>query len=510
MTVVSAAQAAARDRAAITAGVPSRALMQRAGAAAAGEICRRFGPQLRGGAAVYAGVGNNGGDGWVVAGALAAAGVSVRVAAAGEPRSDDARAERAAALPLVGDAPPHGGEAVLVDALLGTGSSGPPRGAVGEAMGRLRDGAARGAVVVALDVPSGVDASTGRAEGAVRADATLTFGTLKRGLLAARDHCGLIAVLDIGLGVHAALPDGAASLVTARWVRERVAPFPADAHKGSRRRVVVLGGAEGLTGAAVLAARAALRSGVGMVRACVDPASISVVQGAVPAALARRWPTTDGEMADATGDWAHAVVAGPGLGRDARARELLDRLLRCWRGPLVLDADALTLFEGRADELGALLGGRPALLTPHVVEFARLAGGTAQDALDRRFEAGADLARRVGATVLLKGVPTVITAPDGRSLVSAAGTPALATGGSGDVLAGVAATLLAQSGDALVAGACAAWVHGRAAELAGEGRSLRGVTLDDVIDALGRAWPADVETPCYPLLAELPRVGGDA
>ena len=506
--VVSAPQAAARDRAAIAAGVPSRVLMQRAGAAAAGEICRRYGARLAGGVAVYAGPGNNGGDGWVVAGALAAAGVPVRVAAAGEPRTDDARAERAGALPLLADAAPEGGEAVVVDALLGTGSRGAPRGAVGEALARVSAAGARGAAVVSLDVPSGVDATTGGADGAVRAELTLTFGTMKRGLLAARDHCGAIAVLDIGLGAHAALADGAPSLVTAAWVRERLGALPADAHKGSRRRVAVVGGAEGMAGAVVLAARAALRSGAGMVRACVEPASLPVVQGAAPAALARRWPTSDEEMDDATTGWAHAVVVGPGLGRHDAARRLLERALARWRGPVVLDADALTAFEGRAAELGALLGGRPALLTPHVVEFARLAGGTAQDALDHRFEAGAALARTTGAAVLLKGVPTVVTAPDGTCLVSATGTPALATGGSGDVLAGIAGTLLAQTGDPLASGACAAWVHGRAAELAGAGRSVRGVALDDVIAALADAWPRGGEAPCYPVLAELPRVDG--
>jgi len=504
---VSAAQAAARDRAAIAAGVPARALMQRAGAAAATEICRRYGERLRRGAAVFAGPGNNGGDAWVVAAALAVAGVRVRVAAAAEPRTDDARAERALALPQLTEGESDGAEGVVVDGLLGTGATGTPRGALGEAVARINALGERGATVVALDVPTGVDATTGAAEGAVLADLTLTFGTMKRGLLAARGPTGAVAVLDIGLGAHAALDDGAATLVTAPWVAERVPPIAAAAHKGTRRRVVVVGGGEGMAGASLLAARAAVRSGVGMVRLCVAPASLPVVQTAAPEALAGRWPTSDDEAEAATAGWAHVVLLGPGLGRSAETRALVERVLRRWRGPVVLDADALNVFEGDADGLAALLGGRPALVTPHVAEFARLAGGTAQDALDHRFDAGAALARRLGAAVLLKGVPTVVTAPSGESLVSAAGTPVLAAAGSGDLLSGVAATLLAQLDDPLAAGACAAWVHGRAAELASAGRGVRGVTLDDVTRAIPGAWPRGGARPTYPVLAELPRVG---
>jgi NAD(P)H-hydrate epimerase len=450
-----------------------------------------------------------------VAGALAASGVRVRVAAA-EPKTDDARAERDLALPLVEGGEPHGGEGVVVDGLLGTGSSGAPRGALAGLVSRVNDLGARGAVVVAVDVPSGVDASTGATdEGkAVRAALTLTFATMKRGLLAARANSGAVAVLDIGLGCHAALRDGAATLATARWVAAAVPPIAADAHKGTRKRVVVVGGKDGMVGAALLAGRAAMRSGVGMVRLCVARGSMPIVQTAAPEALARAWPETDEEVDDLTADWAHAVAIGPGLGRTAETRALVERVLRRWRGPVVLDADALNVFEHEADALAGLLAGRPALITPHVAEFARLAGGTAQDALDGRFDVGRGLAERLGAAVLLKGVPTVVTAPSGESVVSATGTPVLAAAGSGDLLSGVAVTMLAQLGDPLIAGACAAWVHGRAAEVAGarqEGRgyrSVRGVALEDVARALGDAWPTGSAAPTYPVLAELPRVGG--
>ncbi len=183
--------------------------------------------------------------------------------------------------------------------------------------------------------------------------------------------------------------------------------------------------------------------------------------------------------------------------------------MRLWRGPTVLDADALSMFEGDAASLAALLGGRPALITPHVVEFGRLADMTPDVVLANRYDVGRELARALGCVVLLKGVPTVIHAPGGRGVVVAAGTPVLATGGSGDVLTGIAGTLVAQMGDPMEAAACAAWIHGRASERVGEG-GIRGATLDDVVAALAHVWagPPPVRRP--PVLAELPAVGDRA
>ena len=180
------------------------------------------------------------------------------------------------------------------------------------------------------------------------------------------------------------------------------------------------------------------------------------------------------------------------------------RVLTAWRGPVVVDADALTAFEATAERLGELLKGRPAVITPHAVEAQRLAGVSAADIDAGRFEAAALLAQRVRATVLLKGVPTVVS--DGaRTVVVAAGTPALATAGSGDVLGGIVATLLAQTNDAVASAASGAWVHGRAAELAGPG-GVRGVTLDDVIASLRLSWRMP-ELTHAPVLATLPAVG---
>lgn len=518
--VVTSEQSAARDAAAIAAGIPSRALMQRAGAAAAAEIATRFRSRLSGGVLVFAGPGNNGGDGWVIARALAATGIPVRVVETIPAKSSDAVAERALAQTSVAalswredlDAGP---EPIIVDALLGTGSLGAPRGAIAAAVNAINAARERGAIVVAVDVPTGVDATTGEAEGAVAADLTITFGTLKRGHLVARQACGAIVVVDIGLGEYASRADRAPAAVDAGWVAAHVPPIPADAHKGTRKKLAIVGGTPGMTGASILAARAAMRSGVGMVRLVVAPESLFVVQSGEPGALAGVWPEKDADVDREIGSWADGLVIGPGLGRNPNTRALVERVLASWRGPVVLDADALNDFEGAADDLGRLLGGRPALLTPHPAEFARLAGTDIEHVLNDRFEIGGELARRVGATVLLKGVPTIVTAPDGRARVSAAGSPVLATAGSGDVLSGIAGTLLAQIGDAAVAGTAAAWIHGHAAELAarrpaapGGATPVRGVALEDVIAALSFVWPPRRLPPSrYPILLELPAVG---
>jgi ADP-dependent NAD(P)H-hydrate dehydratase / NAD(P)H-hydrate epimerase len=514
--VVTAAESAARDSAAIAAGVPSRALMQRAGAAAAAEIALRYRDRLGGGVLVVAGPGNNGGDGWVVARALRAAGARVRVVEPVEAKTPDALAERALARED-GDAAAYDaaaidrGEAIVVDALLGTGAGGAPRGAIAAAIAGIEQLRARGAVVAAIDIPSGLDATTGETPGAVvGADLTLTFGSIKRGLLVNRGVCGSIAVIDIGLGRHAEIDDDAPLLVDERWVAEHVPPIPASAHKGDRKKLAIVGGATGMAGAAVLAARAALRSGVGMVKLVVAEASLPAVQQQEPVALAATWPSDDEKADHDVAAWADALVIGPGLGRGDASRAILTRMLRRFPGPVVLDADAITMFESRADELAELVGDRPVLITPHPAEFGRLASRSVKDVLDRRFETGARMAAELRATVLLKGTPTVISSADGRRFVSAAGTPALATGGSGDVLSGIAGTLVAQLGDPLIAGAIAAWVHGRAAErvpvTAGAGG--RGIALEDVIMELRDSWTFDERPLRYPVLGELPPVGG--
>ncbi|HEX8725861.1 MAG TPA: NAD(P)H-hydrate dehydratase [Gemmatimonadaceae bacterium] len=549
--VVTAAQASARDAAAIAAGTPSRQLMDRAGSATAREIARRLGPLDDRRVVVLCGPGNNGGDGWVVARELAAAGARVDVCEVVSAKSDDAVAARERARRE------RGGRLhertlvqlraatydIVVDALLGTGSSGAPRGAIADAMAVLAAQRDAGARVAAVDLPTGLDATTGDVEHAVPADLTCTYGTIKRGHLVARGTCGAVVVLDIGLGAAAAIADGAPLLVDEPWVAECVPVIHADAHKGTRRKVVVVGGAEGMSGAVILAARAALRSGAGLVKVLADGNSLDAVRSAEPAVLTGAWPQRAADVDRDVTAWADAVAIGPGLGDTARSRALVERVLSRWRGPVVLDADGLNVFHGDPAPLAELLDGRSAVVTPHPGEFARLTHTTIPEVLARRFDIGQRLAARLSAAVLLKGTPTVVYAPDGAErLVSASGTPALATGGSGDLLTGIAVTLLAQMGQAAPAAACAAWTHGRAAELAQFGRrndaedafsadldesidgddrsgvrlraraerasrrDARGLTLDDVLATLPDAWRLRSDPPDAPVLVELPAV----
>ncbi len=511
--VVTSAESAARDEATIGAGVPSRALMQRAGAAAAAEISLRLRDRLAHGVLVFAGPGNNGGDAWVVARALAATGVRVRVIEPVPAKTLDAGAERVLAIGVLGedsvDMLSHaadGGEQIVVDGLLGTGATGQPRGAIAEAVGAIAQSRERGAVVVALDVPSALDATSGAApDFGVVADLTLSFGTMKRGALVARKNCGAIAVLDIGLDSNA--HDDAPRLIDESWVAAHLPSIAPDANKGTRKKLALIGGAPGMAGASILAARAALRSGIGMVKLVLAPESLTAAQQAEPQALGTVWPTDADAFRRDVGEWADTVVIGPGLGRGDASRSLLDLMLDAWNGPTVIDADAITLFEGRSDDLASRISGRPIALTPHPVEFARLTSMKPNDVLDQRFDVGRSVAARLGATVLLKGVPTVIFSAEGARYVSATGTPLLATGGSGDVLSGIIGTLLAQTGEPTTAAAIGAWIHGRAAErVPTSGDGVRGPSLDEVLDELRDGWSLDARPTRYPVLVELPGI----
>ena len=493
-------------------GVASQVLMDRAGTGAAGEILRRYPEQLRAGATVFTGPGNNGGDGWVVAGRLARDGVQVTVVEVVPARSPDAVAWKKATIDsvVISESTPNDA-GVVVDALLGTGSEGDPRGKIAAEIAGINRMRANGARVAALDLPSGLDATTGNHSTCVLADITLSFGGVKRGSLLARDCCGEIVVLDIGLGDNAgSTGDRLPVLVDGDWVGSHIPPIRYDAHKGTRKHLAIVGGGAGMPGAVVLATRAALRSGIGLVRALVAPGSVGAVLDAAPSALISEWPANQKEIAAEISKWADAIVIGPGLGKSRETRELVEKILGDSKLPVLLDADALNVFEGDTDSLKILLTGRTALITPHIAEFARLTGINVERVLANRFDIGIELANAIGATVLLKGSPTVIFTPAGERFVVARGTAALGTGGSGDILSGIAGTLLAQMAEATVPPLAsrlplpaAAWVHGRAAELC---EYVRGTTLEDVLYALPRAWNELEPAPIPPVLARIPAV----
>ncbi|GAC1419171.1 MAG: bifunctional ADP-dependent NAD(P)H-hydrate dehydratase/NAD(P)H-hydrate epimerase [Gemmatimonadaceae bacterium] len=490
-------------------------LMQRAGTAAAAEISRRYAARLRNGTVVFTGPGNNGGDGWAVAGILARDGVEVvvvEVEKASRAKSPDAVAEREAAIGLVkvADSIDYGG-AVVIDGLLGTGFEGEPRGQIAGAIARINELHRQGARVASLDVPSGLDATTGQHSACVEADLTLSFGGVKRGTLLARDCCGEIVALDIGLDEHSVKTPAKQPpselplpiLVDGEWLRSRIPAIRYDAHKGIRKHLAVIGAGKGMPGAVVLVSRGALRSGIGLLRVLVAPDNARPILCAVPSALISDWPSTANQISAEISKWADAIVIGPGLGKSKETKKLVERILGDSKVPALLDADALNVFQDDAKSLAKLLEGRQALITPHPAEFGRLAGIDVDTVLANRFDVGLDLSRELGATVLLKGSPTVVFSPHGGRYVIARGTAALGTGGSGDLLDGIAGTMLAQMLDATAAGCCAAWVHGRAAELC---EYVRGTTLEDVLYALPRAWSELEPLPEPPVLAELPAV----
>lgn len=527
MQITTAAQSAQRDTDAIASGIDSFTLMHAAGQAAA-QFVAELATQVEAAViSVLAGTGNNGGDAYIVAAELLHNDFAVVLYATGEPRTDDAKrardlyqTARDAAGPSV-DVTAIGEDVrfVLVDGLLGTGQKGELRDAEREVADRIARFRAFGGVVVALDIPTGVNATTGEiAEGAVQADYTLAFGTMKRAHVMQRGQCGQIIVLDIGLGEFAETDDGAWELGDAYDLASLVPEIAWNAHKGTRGRLAIVGGNEGMAGAVILASQAALHSGAGLVHAHVHEASALALQISVPQAITHSWSAgsmgseslksgtagtgslqgsmeseslKNGTTASDSIRNAHAIAIGPGFGRSNESSQRLNDLIGALPNvPLVLDADALTLLGANRDQMRALCELRDVVCTPHVAEFARLLGKPASETLEGRIAQAHELADDIGATILLKGTPNiVVTANDETATVIARGTAVLATGGSGDMLSGIIGTLLAQGANGADAAAIGAYVHGRAAEIATEDAgSIRGVTLQEVMTALTAAW----------------------
>jgi NAD(P)H-hydrate epimerase len=479
-----------------TLGVPGELLMELAGAAVAREA-----EALRTGEApvfVLCGAGSNGGDGLVAARHLHLRGAPVRVIAVegtgawrGEAAANFARL-RALGVPLAaGDAPFEPG-AVLVDAIFGTGLARPVEGAAALAIRRLR--AARPACrVLAVDLPSGLAADTGQPlPEAVAADVTLTIGLPKLGLALepGRSLAGRVVVARIGIADEAPGVAPAAELWTRAAAARRLPERPRDGHKGRFGHVLVVAGSTGKTGAAALAALGAARSGAGLVTiGCPESTQ------AVLAAARSEWmtaPVPEG----AAGGFGRAAVKpvlelaaardvvalGPGIGRADETRSFVRSFAADLGSPLVLDADGLVAFEGAHAELRARRA--PTVLTPHPGEAALLLGSTPA-ALNRdRPAAARRLAAETGAIVVLKGAASVVATPEGLLAVNPTGGPALASGGTGDVLTGVIAGLLAQGLPPREAAALGVFVHGHAADRLAVRRGAVGLLAGEVAEAL--------------------------
>ena len=463
---------AAADRLAVAAGVASLDLMENAGRAVAEAVLARWSPRP---VVVIAGPGNNGGDGFVAARHLAQAGWPVRVAvtAGRETLKGDAAvmAGRWAGEMVAAGAGVLGGQALAVDAIFGAGLSRAVEGPVGEVIAALN---ASRLPVVAVDIPSGIDGATGQMRGqAVRATLTVTFFRKKpcHLLLPGRAHCGDVVLADIGIPQR--VLEEIAPLIYENLPALWGAALPLrrlSGHKYDYGHAVAVSGGPWSTGAARLAAMAALRAGAGLVTVA-SPAAALAVNAAHLTAIMLAEAEDAGALSRLLEDRRKtAVLIGPGAGLNRATRGKVRACLAS-RAAVVLDADALSLFADDAGELAEAIAehpGRPVVMTPHEGEFARLFGGLKNGAgskCDRALEA----ARAMNAVVLLKGPDTVIAHPDGRAAITANAPPSLATAGTGDVLAGIVLGLLTQAMPAFEAASAAAWLHGEAARGFGPG-----------------------------------------
>lgn len=469
-------------------GVPQPVLMENAGRSAAQLLGRIFpeGPVVG-----FVGAGNNGGDALVLLRTLAAWGREVTAILVADRRAPEPLTH-GWDLPSFTDAELGddeaawtallGGAGVLVDGILGTGVRGAPRARQAGAIQRL-NGAGR--PVLAIDIPSGVDADTGQIAGdAVQADVTVSFGAPKLGsmLHPGRKRVGRLVAVEIAFPpMEGHVSTGA--VVTPAWVQARLPRRDSDTHKNAVGRVLVVAGRPGMAGAAVLATRAALRTGAGLVQVCSPLSNREILQSAVPEAI-----YIDSLDEDAVSDalaQTGALVVGPGLGTDDAGAELLGRVLRGPAVPTLLDADALNLVAARAAaSLVELASTRPVLVTPHLGEMTRLTGREGDEISSDRVACARESAEMFGCSVLLKGAPSLVAHPGSPVLVDTQGSSDLAAAGMGDALSGVAGALQAQGLTNPDAGAVALYLTGRAATLTGLGPAL---TPQDVMEMLPEA-----------------------
>ena len=477
--LLSVAEMSRADAAAIAGGVAGEVLMENAGAGIAREIIERWQP---GRVAVLCGPGNNGGDGFVVARHLAEAGWRARVALAGA--KDRLKGDAATmAGRWTGEVSPLGPEGLedcdlVVDAIFGAGLD---RALTGELRATVEAVNGCGLPCVAVDVPSGVDGDSGRILGAaIQASLTVTFFRRKPGhlLMPGRMLAGQVVVVDIGI------PETVLGEIEPRQFENGpelwLADFPwprSDGHKYSRGHAVVVSGGAATTGAARLAARAALRAGAGLVTVASPPDALLINASQLTAVMTRAFEGAGGLKELLADRRKNAVLLGPGNGVNDETRDNVLVALEAGKA-CVLDADALTVFAGARAWLFSTIRS-PSLLTPHDGEFARLFPELGDEQGGGKLGRARGAAELSGAAVLFKGADTVVASPDGRAAINANAPPELATAGTGDVLSGLCLGLMAQGMPPFEAGCAAAWLHGAAAASLGPG-----LIAEDLSEAL--------------------------
>lgn len=504
MRLVTSEQMRRLDARTIALGTPSIDLMERAGRGVAEALHRGHGPACKRGVLVVAGAGNNGGDGFVIARVLASKGHRVQVALLGRPDrlKGDAktnferwRRRRGRVVELAdeeGRQRFHTALAacgVVVDCVFGTGLARPVEGAAAdlvEAVNARPAKRGRRATVAAVDLPSGLDGDRGEPLGvAIRADVTFTLGATKLGLVlpCARPWVGVLEQVEIGLAKEA-FDDEAplAEASTPDVVRALLPARDETGHKGSHGHVLLVAGASGTSGAAVLAGRAALRGGAGLATVACPADVARIVAASQPELM-----TSVIERFSAA-EWADrlvgkkALAVGPGLGTSREASRTVRWLVTRAALPMVVDADGLNVLADHLDTVRRAQA--PVVLTPHPGEMARLCGATTADVQRDRRRCALELAQRTGAIVVLKGSGTLVAAPDGRLGVNRSGGPILGTAGTGDVLAGFVGSLLAQGLDAFDAARLGVHLHGRAGDRLAERLGSAGLLARELADEL--------------------------
>ena len=511
MKILNTEQMQRCDRAAIEEhGIPELVLMENAGTQVVESMDEYFGDDAPELVAVLCGKGNNGGDGLVIARHLHNQGRAVRVylfATADELQGSTAENLRMAAAAGVDIVEILGAEAwqshrdelagfdCIVDALFGTGITGALRGHFGDVVAAVN---ANGAAVVAVDLPSGLSADSGDVVGpAVQADLTVTFAAPKwcHVFPPASEHCGELGVVDISIPQEEidAIED-APEVITPDECADFLEPREPDTHKGSYGRVLVVAGAPGTSGAAVLTALGALRGGAGLVSVATPETVHLAVASQLTEALV--WPVAASDDAglgayavnrilELAGD-ADVIAVGPGVGTAPETVSAIRRLIAEVSAPTVIDADGLNAFAGSVGLLAT--SGPPRILTPHPGEMARLLDSSTAEVQADRTGAARELAERTGATVLLKGYRTLVCAPSGTLAVNPTGNPGMATGGSGDVLTGLIAALVGQGVEATAAARVGALLHGEAGDLAAEAVGEIALIASDIVEYLPEAF----------------------
>ncbi|MCR5294855.1 MAG: NAD(P)H-hydrate dehydratase [Lachnospiraceae bacterium] len=480
--------------------VPSAVLMERAALGLAGEVIAA-GKEHPGRILIVCGSGNNGGDGAALARILFIKGYRPELLLLGKEErfSPDMAAQmescRLLGIPETREAD-MGAYAVIVDAIFGTGLCREVGGSAREAIEAIN---ASGAYVISADIPSGISADSGQVFGlAVRADVTVTMECAKIGqlLYPGALYTGRLVISEIGIyddeKLRDVFPMSVFSL-TDGDLKNLLPPRDPAGNKGSFGKVLVIAGSRGMCGAALFAAEAALRGGCGMVKVLTEEANRVIVQTALPEALFASYGDPEEALREAEKGlaWADVTVIGPGLGQAESARRLLSFVLENAEQPLVIDADGLNILAELKRAEPACLGGRrsksPVFLTPHMGEMARLSGKSIPDLKKDPLGEAFHFAREEGVGLLMKDAKTVIAGPDTRVWINTSGNSGMAAAGSGDVLAGLLGSLLAQGTEPGHAGALAAFLHGKAGDIAAERMGEAGMGARDILRCLPEA-----------------------